>query len=85
MWVLLIMFALICETETGGDGMSKKKYTKKQMEDEIDRRIIEAENWRITHQRLGEMESAMKKLEYRVKLLEGQSDTAIPQTQCGRV
>lgn len=64
--------------------MSKKKYTKKQMEDEIDRRMIEVENWRIINQRVGELESAMKKLEYRVKLWEGQTDTAIPQTQCGR-
>lgn len=66
--------------------MSKKKYTKKQMEDEIDRRMIEAENWRITNRRLDELESAMKKLKYRVKLWEGQSDTVevIPKTQCRR-
>lgn len=66
--------------------MSKKKYTKKQMEDEIDRRMIEAENWRIINQRVGELESTMRKLEFRVRCLEDdQSDTAIPQKQCGRV
>lgn len=66
--------------------MSKKKFTKKQMEDEIDRRMIEAESWRIINQRVGELESTMRKLEFRVRCLEdGPSDTAIPQTQCGRV
>lgn len=67
--------------------MRKQKYTHKQMERELERRICDLEEKRIVNSRLLDLECKVERLESRMSLFDPipSFTHTIPHTQCGRV